>query len=119
MTFRSPLRNEWERYEPQMKLQAGAPGYDGAVARLMLDFMPVMVAAFERERDKATPPKIMLSALTGVLINLAEQTIKANVSEGAQRDALAILLMRIDEDVRRRLAERGKHGSILLPGLGG
>lgn len=119
MGFRSPLRNEWERYRPGMLLQAAQPGYDGAIARLMLDVMPVMVDAFERERDRQTPPKDMLSAWTGILINIAEQAIKASVQASDQRAALQIMLMRMDEEVRRRLAEPGKRGAILLPGLGG
>lgn len=119
MGFRSPLRNEWDAYKPKMVSLQQAAGYEGAIARAMLDFMPKLVDAFERERDRATNPKDMLSAMTGVMINIAEQAIKASVQGSGQRDALQIMLMRIDEDVRRRLAEPGQHGQILLPGLGG
>lgn len=119
MGFRSPLRNEWDKYRPQMELRKLQPGYDGAIARLMLDFMPAMVTAFERERDLGTNPQHLLSAMTGVMMNLAEQTIKASVAHGSQRDALRVMQMRLDEEVKRRLAEPGRHGAILLPGLGG
>lgn len=117
--MRHPLRNEWDNYAPRMRAQAQAAGYDGAIARLMLDFMPCLIEALERERDMATPCEHMLSGLTGVLMNVAEQTIKINVAPGSQRDALRIMLMRLDEEVRRRLAAPGRHGQIILPGLPG
>jgi hypothetical protein len=117
--MRHPLRNEWDAYRAQMILQAGAPGYRGVMARLMLDFIPTLCDALERERDLATAGGDMLSGLTGVLMNIAEQAIKINVAPASQRDALRIMLMRLDEEVRRRLAEPGKHGAILLPGFGG
>lgn len=119
MGFRSPLRNEWDKYRPQMELRKDQPGYDGVMARLMLDFMPVMVDAFERERDKGTDPRHMLSAMTGIMMNIGEQAIKGAARDGSQRDALQIMLMRLNEEIRKRLAEPKKHGAILLPGLGG
>lgn len=114
--MRHPLRNEWDRYAPRMAAQAMAPGYAGVMARLMLDFMPVLCAALERERDSRTRCDHMLSAMTGVLMNLAEQAIKLNVDPSSQRDALRIMQMRLQEEVSRRLAEPGQAGAILLPG---
>jgi hypothetical protein len=116
--MRHPLRNEWDAYAAQMMVQSAAPGYPGVMARLMLDFMPVLCEAWERERDNVTQPTHLLSAMTGILMNLAEQTIKLNVQPGSQRDALRVMLLRLDEEVLRRLSEPGKHGAIILPGGG-
>lgn len=76
MTFRHPLRNEWDRVSAHFERMAKSPGRDGVMARLMLDVTPVFIAALERERDKRTHPLALFDAIAAASGMMIENVIE-------------------------------------------
>lgn len=117
MTFRSQLRNEWERVEPQFRQSAKVAGREGVIARLMLDMMPVLCTAVERERDKTTPPHELFDAVAAVCGAMIEEAIEQNtpaVHLGGRVQHLDNMFVLINRVVRPRLAAP-KQSRLILP----
>ena len=119
MTFRSQLRNEWERIEPQFRQSARVQGREGTIARLMLDMMPALCSAVERERDKATPAGELFDAVAAVAGAMFEEAIEQNtpaVQLGGRAQHLDRMFALIDRVVRPRLAAP-KQSRLIVPEL--
>jgi hypothetical protein len=116
MTFRCPLRNEWDRVADTFRQSAKAPGREGAISRLMLDFMPVMCAAVERERDKETPPHEFFDAVAAVAGALIEEAIeqKTVLQISGREQHLDRMLQLINRVVRPRMAAP-KQSRLIVP----
>ena len=117
MTFRSQLRNEWERVEPQFRQSAKAAGREGVMSRLMLDMMPALCTAVERERDNATPPNELFDAVAAACGAMIEEAIEQStpaVQLGGRVQHLDRMLALIDRVVRPRMAAP-KQSRLILP----
>lgn len=117
MTFRSQLRNEWERIEPQFRQSAKVAGREGVMARLMLDMMPTLCTAVERERDKHTRPHELFDAVAAVAGAMIEEAIEQHTPAGhlgGRLQHLDRMFGLIDRVVRPRLAAP-KKSRLILP----
>jgi hypothetical protein len=117
MTFRAPIRNEWERVEAQFRQSARTPGREGVIARLMLDMMPKLCDAVERERDKGTAPADLFDAVAAVAGALIEEAIEQHtpaVQLGGQVQHLDRMFALINRVVRPRLAAP-KPSRLIVP----
>lgn len=76
MTFRHPLRNEWDAVSAKFAEMAKKPGREGAMARVMIDIMPGFLTALERERDKRTDPMAMFDAIAAAAGMMIENVIE-------------------------------------------
>lgn len=104
--FRCPARNEWDRVAPQFEAMARSAGRDGVMARMMLEFMPVLCDVVERERDRLTAsPDFFdgIAAVAGAMIEEAieQRTIGNPYGRPAMFDQALQLINRV---VRPRLA---------------
>lgn len=115
MTFRHPLRNDWDEFKRRLEPLQLAPTEEGAMARAMLKIMPAFLDYIEDVRDRAEKPGDVLSAITAVLSNIAAQTIKQKVpgSTAGQREALRMMVQTIEREGKQRMVTRG----IVMPGL--
>lgn len=113
-TFRSPLRNEWDRVRPQFQQMQGKPGRDGVIARMMVAFMPVLVEEMERERDRKTPPQDLFDALGAVCGQIIEEAIEKQPPVHPPHVCLQRMQMMIQGVVGPRVAKR--KSSLILPG---
>lgn len=113
-TFRSPLRNEWERVDRQFQLMSKKPGRDGVIARMMLAFMPVLVEEMERERDRRTTPADLFDALAAVCGQIIEEAIEKQPPIYPPHVCLQRMQTMIQNVVGPRVAN--KRSSIILPG---
>lgn len=103
--FRCPFRNDWDKVRPQFEAMAKSAGRDGVMARLMLDFMPHLCEAIERERDRLTASPDFFdaaAAVAGALIEEAieQRTIGQMIGREAHFDQMLSTINRI---VRPRL----------------
>ncbi|OKO68201.1 hypothetical protein AC629_42280 [Bradyrhizobium sp. NAS80.1] len=116
MAFRCPLRNEWDGVKHAFHTSAKKPGREGAIARLMLDFMPVMCTAVERERDKETPPHEFFDAVAAVAGALIEEAIeqKTVMQVYGREQHLDRMLQLINRVVRPRMAA-AKQSRLIVP----
>jgi hypothetical protein len=106
MTFRCPLRNEWAAHEAQFRIMAKSTGRDGAMARLMIDIMPGLITAVERERDLQTSPNDFFDAVAAAAGAMIEEAIEQRHllhSEGPSQ-ALDRMLRLIHRVVSPRVA---------------
>jgi hypothetical protein len=123
MTFRHPLRNDWDRLKPRFEAAAAQEiGQEAVTARAMLDIMPAFLAIIERERDKATPAEQKFGAFFAVVGMLTENAIEsAYRTPRARREALSALLGRLERVVGARLSRpatiSGAGTSLILPGM--
>lgn len=116
MTFRSPLRIQWERDKPKFAQQAINAGDQAVIARALLSFMPSLIDFMEGELMRSTRPSMTLEAVTAVITNVAFQAITATVEKQDQNEALVILHRMLERDVGSRLDRGQTSGQILLPG---
>ncbi|MBP1296640.1 hypothetical protein [Bradyrhizobium elkanii] len=117
--FRCPFRNEWERVEPTFRQSAKAPGREGVISRLMLDVMPKLCDAIERERDMSTPNGEFFDAVAAVAGALIEEAIEQRVPAaqmGGRTQHLDQMFSLINRVVRPRLAAP-KQSRLILPEL--
>lgn len=115
--FRCPFRNDWERVEPQFRQSAKAAGREGAMSRLMLDMMPVLCDAIERERDLSTPNGDFfdaVAAVTGALIEEAIEQRTPAAQMAGRTQYLDQMFQLINRVVRPRLAAP-KQSRLILP----
>lgn len=115
MPFRCPLRNEWNRAEPQFAAMAKSPGRDGVMARLMMDVMPVLCTAVERERDRVTAPADFFDAVAAVAGAMIEEAIEGQtIGQATGRQAHFDRMMKlIERVVRPRMA--AKPSRLIVP----
>jgi hypothetical protein len=114
--FRCPARNEWDRVVETFRQSAQKPGREGVISRLMLDFMPAMLDAIERERDNRTsPPDFFdaVAAVAGALIEegIEQRTIGQMVGRERHLDQMMHTINRI---VRPRIAAQ-KQSRLIIP----
>lgn len=105
MTFRHPLRNEWDKVAPQFERMAKSPGRDGVMARLMLDITPAFIAALERERDRRTHPVSLFDAVAAASGMMIENVIEQHPTLPA-RAALQRMQQMIQRTVEPRIVTR-------------
>lgn len=113
-TFRSPLRNEWDRVAAQFAASAMKSGREGTIARLMLDLMPPFIDAMERERDKHTPETELFDAIACAVGQMIEEAIEKERKTMAPRAALDHMLSIIYRVVHPRVV--APPGKLILPG---
>ena len=115
MTFRCPLRNEWDRLTPQFKLAAAGAGRSAVVARALLAAAPALLDLIEAERDAGTDPGDLVSAAAAVAGLWAENAIQQAFTSAHMRGlALDHVLRQVNAVVGPRLAAGGA-GSLILP----
>jgi hypothetical protein len=112
MTFRHPLRNEWDAVEEKFRRMAKSPGRDGTMARVMMDIMPGFLASLERERDLRTSPLAMFDAIAAASGMMIENAIEHHPTE-LPRCALQRMLALIERTVAPKVET--KRPSIILP----
>lgn len=112
MTFRHPLRNEWDRVSAQFERMATSPGRDGAMARLMLDITPAFIGALERERDKRTHPAALFDAVAAACGMMIENVIEHQPGQ-PPRAALQRMQQLIQRTVEPRV--ESKRSAIIRP----
>lgn len=116
MTFRSPLRIQWERDKPKYAQQAISTGDSAVIARALLSFMPPLIDFMEGELMRSTRPGMTLEAVTAAITNMAFQAISATVDKSDQRAALVIVHRLLERDVGSRLERGQTSGQIIMPG---
>lgn len=117
--FRCPFRNDWDRVEPQFRQSAKTPGREGAISRLMLDVMPKLCDAIERERDLHTPNSDFFDAIAAVAGALIEEAIEQRTPAAqmaGRTQYLDQMFSLINRVVRPRLAAP-KHSRLIVPEL--
>jgi hypothetical protein len=85
----------------------------------MLDMMPALCTAVERERDKATPSHELSDAVAAACGAMIEEAIEQNTPAaqlGGRVQHLDSMLALIDRVVRPRLAAP-KQSRLILPGM--
>ncbi|MGY3392962.1 hypothetical protein ACVWW6_005553 [Bradyrhizobium sp. USDA 3311] len=114
--FRCPARNEWDRVVATFRQSAQKPGREGAISRLMLDMMPPMLDAIERERDNKTPPGEFFDAVAAVAGALIEEAIEQRtVGQTVGRERyLDQMLHVINRIVRPRIVAQ-KQSRLIVP----
>lgn len=112
MTFRHPLRNEWDCVSAQFERMAKSPGRDGVMARLMLDITPAFIDALERERDKRTHPVSLFDAVAAASGMMIENVIEHHPSL-PPRAALQRMQQLIQRTVEPRVVS--KRSAIIRP----
>lgn len=119
MTFRHPLRNQWDAQKDEIERLAKQPNLAGAAARMMHHLMPGFLDAIEQHRDRNDNPKLLMQALAGACANMIVQTVNTYASDASQRDALALILETIEQSAKPRLHGKltaaGMNGSIIIP----
>lgn len=118
MTFRHPLRNEWDAVAADFARLAAQTDAPGVMARAMTDAMPGFLATLERERDNATPPAWLYDAVAAVCGMMIENAIEAMQHHGGgppPRAALHHMLARIEGVVAPRVAGAAKLAGLILP----
>lgn len=115
MTFRSPLRNEWDRVVPQFQAMAKAPGRDGVMARMMLAVMPGFIDTFEKERDRNTAPRDFFEAVAATSGMMIEEAIEKQKHHIPPSHALQGMLQLIHDVVRPRVLTQ-KQSRLIIPG---
>lgn len=123
MTFRHPLRNEWDRLKPQFEALKDKRTVEGETARAMLAMIPPFLDVIESQRDNATPPGDRLSAHFAVIGMLLENAIEtAYRGPRDRRQALDNLLARLRTTIAPRLSRNmtsaGGGNGLILPGGG-
>lgn len=104
MTFRHPLRNDWDRLKAQFEQTALGASQAAYTARAMLKLVPPLLDVIEAQRDANLSGEQKLSALFAVIGMLVENTIEASYRTRRNRNqALTAMLSRIDTIVRPRL----------------
>lgn len=119
MTFRHPLRNDWDRLKVDFEAARERPGREGAIARAMLAMVPPFLDAIERERDLVTAPRDRLDALFVVIGMLLENAIETSYrSPHDRRAALNAMLARLEGVIAPRLSKAAtvSKGGLILPG---
>lgn len=114
--FRCPMRNEWDRVEHTFRAAAAKPDREGAIARLMLDFMPVLADAIERERDNETRADVFFDAVAAVAGAMIEEAIeqKTVLQISGREQHLDRMLQLINRVVRPRMAAP-KQSRLIVP----
>jgi hypothetical protein len=115
MSFKSPLRTQWDRDKKQFEAMALGVGDRAVIARALVAFMPSLISFMEGELQRGTRPNMTLEATTAAISNMAFQAIAATVEMSDRRAALHILHQILERDVGGRL-DRTATGQILLPG---
>lgn len=122
MTFRHPLRNDWDEFRRTLEPLKAAPTRDGAMARAMLALMPAYLAYIEDVRDRAERDSDVLLGLTAALANIVTQTVRQTVpgDPRAQREALHLIVHTIEREAKKRMTARGPTmtGGLIVPGGG-
>lgn len=120
MTFRHPLRNEWEKHQPTFAIAATGAGEEAAIAQAMLKMMPPFLDVIEQQRDVAMSPERKTTAMFAVIGMLLENTIEAAWrTPNARVAALNGLLSRLNRTIQPRLAKAPAQtggGGLILPG---
>jgi hypothetical protein len=117
MTFRHPLRNEWDARRPAFAAMAEQPGRGGAIARAMLGLIPPFLDLIEAERDRATAPGDLFDACAAVAGAMIENAIdsRGGALGTTPRDALYRMLGAIERAVLPQITAR-KRSTIITPG---
>lgn len=117
MTFRHPLRNEFDQVKDQLERDAKKPGAEGSQARAMLAIVPGFIDWLEAERDLGSAPLHRVEGMRAVVGNIARQAVKtAGTQLGSDQTTLERFLVLIARDVGARLKPQSK---LILPGLPG
>jgi hypothetical protein len=120
MTFRHPLRNDWDRLKAQFEQAALGAGQEAATAQAMLKMMPAFLDTIEQQRDVAMAPEARVTAMFAVIGMLMENAIEtAFKTPNARRAALAGMLSRLQATLTPRLSKPagGAAGNgLILPG---
>lgn len=117
MTFRHPLRNEWDAVAEQFARLSVQRNRGGAMARVMMDIMPAFLASLERERDNATSPDIMFDGIASACGMMIENVIEHH-PVAPPREALQRMLTNIQRIVLPKV--EAKRSKIIMPeGYGG
>ncbi|WP_398473088.1 hypothetical protein [Tardiphaga sp.] len=112
MTFRHPLRNEWDAVADQFTAMARKHGREGVMARVMIDIMPGFLTALERERDKGTSPQQMFDAIAAAAGMMIENVIEHHPTS-PPRQALQRMFSLIERNALPKL--QAKKPAIILP----
>lgn len=115
MTYRSPLRIQWERDKRKFEAQAQGAGDHAVIARALLAVMPGLIDFMEGELPRQTRPLMVLEACTAAICNVAFQAIAATTSGLDRREALRIMHMILESDVGGRLDSGQTSAQIILP----
>lgn len=121
MTFRHPLRNDWDDKKAQFEAAALGDGEEAAIAKAMLKMMPPFLDVIEAQRDAAMPADRKMTAMFAVIGMLIENTIEAAYRQpGARVQGLNMLLSRLNTIIKPRLGKRaavaGGGSPLILPG---
>lgn len=120
MTFRHPLRNEWDRMKPRFDVSLQAPGAEGEIARAMNMLVPPFLDLIEDQRDRATSPDDRLTSLFAVIGMLLENAIEVAYARPRERRvALEHMLDRLSSTIGPRLARSSNSagsGGLIIPG---
>jgi len=116
MPMRHPLRNEFEKIARDLEPLKVRMGYEGAMARAMLKLMPVFVEILEDERDRQTKPGDKIDGLRCAITNMIAHSIKLNVTDAQQREALRQYLHLLEKEIAPRLARNTpKFDKVFMP----
>lgn len=115
MTFRHPLRNEWDSHKAAFTALALQNNHESAMARAMLAIVPAFLDFIEHERDAETPPSAMFGAVSAVAGMLIENVIESRQSAMPARAALELMLQTIHQVVAPRVTNRKGAGLIMPP----
>lgn len=114
MTFRHPLRNDWDKVAPKFEQMAKSRDRGGAIARVMLDIMPAFLTTLERERDLSTSPAALFDAIASSCGMMIENAVE---NTDYPRAALQRMLTMIENIVAPRVT-KPKSAIILPEGFG-
>ncbi|KIZ39053.1 MULTISPECIES: hypothetical protein [Rhodopseudomonas] len=115
MTFRHPLRNEWDQHRAAFAAMAPQGNADGAMARCMLALVPPFLDVLEVERDNRTDPAAMFQAVAAVSGLLIENVIETQNAQMPPRAALERMLTTIHRVVAPKVT-RARRSPLILPG---
>lgn len=121
MTFRHPLRNEWDRLKPQFEAALQSPGTEGEIARAMMKLVPPLLDLIEEQRDRRTASSDKLTAHFAVIGMLLENAIETAYRDPRdRRTALDNLLGRLRTVIAPRLSRNatsaGGGNGLIIPG---
>lgn len=116
MTFRHPMRNQWDANKQAFEITALEGGRGGAIARVMLKLVPAYLDVLEAERDLATPAPALFNAVAAVAGLMIENAIEHHAAMMSPRAALHSMLSMIERGVLQNVVERTRAARIILPG---